>query len=247
VRDMSVISTLTGLNSPRYLLNIGNDIGYISDLYSDSITILNTKELRTTGFINLGRSSEMMARTGSKVYVASWSGDSVITVISSSDHTISKTITVGMEPESLVLDKNGILWVLCSGGYMGEELPSLSSVDTNTDVVLQRFTYPSGSYPTSLNINYTGDTLYYINGGVYRMSVEESKLPQIPFIAGTNRRFYRIEPDARKGCIFVTDAGDYQRNGYLLEYSTTGVLRNEFEVGIIPGSMASRETYIADK
>lgn len=231
------IKTLTGLISPRYLESVRNGIGYLSSLYSDSIVIVDLIECKIKGHINIGRKSEMIVSAGSKTYVASWSSDRSVTVIDSRNDMILSTITVVAEPESMVLDKHGNIWVLCSGGFMKDELPALICIDTNTDSIVSEFTFTSSAYPTSLNIDQNGDFLFFVNNGIYRMSVSDSEIPAVPFIQANGRLFYRVKPFLQNGDIFITDVNDYQRKGFLLRYDSGGTLRQSWEAGIIPGQM----------
>lgn len=237
---MAVYKTITGLTSPRYLLPVGGNKGYISDLYSDSIAVIDMNNLRINGFIDIGRSSESMVKSGNKVYVASWSGDNRLTIIDIASNEVEGSIDVTREPQSMVIDKRGVLWVLCSGGFMQEELPALISINTTNDEIAGSLLFPAGSYPTSLGINYSGDTLYYIDNGVFRLSIDDITLPVSPFIYAGERLFYRIEASIQNGNIFVTDAVDYQKKGRLLRYSLSGALLEVLETGIIPGTMVYR-------
>lgn len=241
VRTSKSIRTLTGLISPRYLGGVRNGTAYLSSLYSDSLIIIDMKELKISGYIDLGRKSEMIISAGNKAYVASWSGDKTVTVIDALNDIIMSTITVVSEPESMVLDRHGKLWVLCSGGYMKDEIAALISIDTATNNTISEMAFPQSAYPTSLQTNHSGDTLYFVNNGIYRMSVNESEIPLTPFIPADGRLFYRVGPHLQNGDIFVTDANDYQRKGFLLRYDSNGNLKQSLDAGIIPGNMVSNE------
>ena len=43
------------------------------------------------------------------------------------------SIEVGIEPESMVIDKNNMLWVLCNGGWMRENFAELDGINTATN------------------------------------------------------------------------------------------------------------------
>jgi YVTN family beta-propeller protein len=236
-KTIKSLKTITGIDSPRYLVKISREKGYISSLYSNSLVIFSFITNTVTGSIDIGRNSEQILISGSKVYVASWSGERIITVLDSGTDQIITTIEVGLEPESMVSDRDGNIWIICSGGYMQEEEPTLVCLDPATDLIRSTFTFNQGSYPTNLRINSTGDSLFFLNRGVFRMSVYDNSLPAEPFISETGRLFYRMEPGVTNSNIFVTDANDYQRNGFLLIYSREGSFIETYGVGIIPGNM----------
>ena len=237
-KTMKSVKTVTGIKSPRFMVRAGADKCYISSLYSDSITLFSLSSCSVTGYIDLGRSSEQILITGTKAYIASWSGGRVLTVVNTGNDNIIKTIDVGLEPESLVLDRDGNIWVLCSGGYMGEEDPVLIRISSETDLITRSIHFSRSAYPTNLRINNAGDSLYYLKNGVFRMSVYDASLPDEPYIRENGRLFYRMEPDNLNNSIFVTDANDYQRSGFLLRYDKNGVLIESHIAGIIPGNMS---------
>jgi DNA-binding beta-propeller fold protein YncE len=237
-KTMLSLKAITGIKSPRYMVKTGGDKYYISSLYSDSLTLFSLSSCSVTGFIDIGRSSEQMLVSGAKAYIASWSGGRVVTVVDIASDEIIKTIEVGLEPESMVSDRDGNIWVLCSGGYMGEEDPVLMRIDPSTDLITRSVSFSRSAYPTNLRINAAGDSLYYLKNGVFRMSVYDNTPPVEPLIREQGRLFYRMEPDNLNSSIFVTDANDYQRSGFILRYSNNGTLLESHVAGIIPGNMS---------
>lgn len=238
------LRTLTGLISPRYIAEVRNGIGYVSSLYSDSIAVIDLAYFVVKGYIDIGRSSEMMVVTEKHVFVASWSGDRVITMIDAENDSVKRTIPVVTEPESMALDKNGDIWILCSGGYMKEELPALIRINPTTGNIVSDLRFPSSAYPTSLIAGYNGDTLFYINGGIYRIPVSDADaIPGSPFIESGGRIFYKLGRQLENGDLLVTDANDYQRKGFVLRYGVEGNLKQSLEAGIIPGNMVLKGNY----
>jgi len=240
ISSMKSLKTTTSLISPRYILEVGHETGYISNLYSSRISIIDIRTGNLKGSIEIGMSSEMMLMTRGKVYAASWSGGNKIVVIDPDNHSVIKTIQVTKEPESMVVDKLLRLWVLCSGGYLGDDNPALICIDTHTDEIVSHHLLPQGSYPTSLRINSQSDTLFFINNGIYRMEIDAAVVPLSPVVESKGRNFYRLEPSPVKGDIFVTDAVDYQGKGFLLLYDSGGNLKGEWEAGIIPGNITTK-------
>ncbi len=68
-----------------------------------------------------------------------------------------------MEPESMVIDVNGMLWVLCNGGWKRDHFAELIGINTYNNTIEKRFTFPViTDSPTCLQINRQGETLYYL-------------------------------------------------------------------------------------
>lgn len=232
------LKTVNGLISPRNILIINSDKAYVSSLYSSEIAILNLQTNSISGQIDIRRSSEAMLLKGEKAYISCWSSGNEIMIINTKTDKIIDSVEVGHEPESMVLDKENSLWVLCSGGYTGEYNAELISINTMTDEIDKRLVFPSRiSYPSSLHINKTCDTIYYIDQAIWKMDISSSSLPVQPFIPASGRLYYKLGVDSVRREIFVTNAVDYQQRGYLLRFTVNGSLVDSSRADIIPGSL----------
>jgi hypothetical protein len=161
---------------------------------------------------------------------------------------IVDSLVVGYEPNSIVADKDGKLWILCDGGVdpdiLNDSLPVLVEVDPDLMIAERVFTFPSREMsPTDLEINPQGDTLYFLNTswsfdspvfGLYRMSIY-GDLPAEAFIKQQERRFYALKIDEQTNKIYLSDAKDFLVAGSVLEYSSAGKLLKEYPSGVIPG------------
>jgi YVTN family beta-propeller protein len=234
---IKVLNTITGLVSPRMILIVNNRKAYVSSLFSNSLSVIDLKTMAVSGSVDIRRSSEAMVLLGGKAYVSSWYNGRDVMVINTSTNKVIDSIAVASEPESMVLDKNNKLWILCSGGYTGNNPAKLFAINTLTDKIEKEFVFPSKPfYPSGLRINLTKDTLYYIENGLWRMSIQASALPEKPFKQTNNRLIYKLGVDPRNGRIFYTDALDYQQKGYVLQLNQQGIPVDSCRAEIIPGS-----------
>jgi len=239
--DFRSLKTITGLNSPRYLLPVSNQKTYISDLRSNYINVLNNETNTIIKAIYCGKSTDRMILSDNKVFVCNWSEyyikapNNTIQVVDIYDDKLVDSIKVGKEPNSLVLDKFNRLWVLSSGGYNNEEFPELNCINSNTLQIEKKFVFPSKNQsPNSLCINKTGDTIYYINQNVYRLSINDNSLPSSPFINKGQHLFYAIKTSIDNYDLWVSDAIDYNQNGFIYLYSPNGIVIDSLRAGIIP-------------
>jgi YVTN family beta-propeller protein len=236
--NIKTVSTVNGLVSPRYIALCGDNKAYVSSLYSDSVTVLDISSNSIRGYIDVKHSSESVIVIYSTAYVGRWTAGNKIIVINTANDQVTDSIEVGMEPESMVLDRNEILWVLCNGGWQREYYAELIGISTATNTIVKRFTFPSkDDSPTCLQIDGTGETLYYIQNGIRKMSINAPALPMQNFIEAGDRNLYKIGINPGNGDIFVTDVADYQQKGYVLRYSKDGTLIGTMQAGIIPGSI----------
>lgn len=236
IRTMESLGTITGLDSPRQMVIDGRK-GYVSSLNSEEVTVVDLDKIEISGHVDIGSTSEAIVITGGRLFSAHWSGGSSIVVSDLSSGSVITSVATGMEPESMLLDKNGKLWVLCTGGWMGEEIPRIVRINTVTlEKEADLFFRTVNDNPSSLRSNATGDTLYYLDEGVRRMPVTATALPGEAFIPEADRRFYKLLVSPG-GIIAVTDAKDYMQKGDFLVYDRRGQLLDTEQAGIIPGFM----------
>lgn len=237
IESMESLSTITGLNSPRQMVIQGKK-AYVSSLLSGEITVIDVDDLAVDGTIDIGCSSEALVVSGKRLFASHWAGGSSIKVIDLETEQVIKSVATGLEPESMALDSNGKLWVLCTGGYMNEEVPALYRINTATLEVEAMLPFRTiYDNPSSLSMNKGGDTLYYIDEGIRRMPVTALQLPSAPFIPSQGRLFYKLAVSPYNSMICVTDAIDYQQRGDLLVFTSKGILADTEQAGIIPGYM----------
>ncbi len=185
----SYLGSVTNLMSPREILVIDDSKAYISDFLSPGITIFNPQTYEITGSIEIGKTTEAMLLHDNKVLVSNWSSynqtkaNNTIMVIDPSTDTFVDSIVVGIEPQSMVIDKGGNLWVLCSGGFSGDENPSLWNINLGDNSLVRKYIFPDIlSSPEDLCINSTKDTLYLLNKDVFAMSIEVESIPETGII-----------------------------------------------------------------
>jgi len=159
-------------------------------------------------------------------------------VINTLLNKVVDSINVGMEPESMVLDRYLSLWVLCSGTWAGDDFAKLQEINITTDEVIKEYQFPTKeASPTCLKIDALGNTIYYLDNGVRAMELTSGKLPVSAMIADPNSSFYKIGINPVNGDIFVTDAVDYSSQGWVLIYKSDGALITKEKADIIPSAM----------
>ena len=237
-------ATIEDLKSPRNMAIINDTKAYVTSLSSDSVAIINLSSNTVTGYINMHKTSESIIVEGGKVFISNWAGGKEVMVINGVNDTVVDSIAVGAEPESMVLDRNGRLWVLCNGGYARQKNAELYEINAATNRIEHTFVFPTiDASPTCLNIDGFGQTLYYIDNGVRQMDIGDPSLPAVHIIEqGGGQYFYKLAINPLNGDILVTDALDFAQQGYLYIYSDRGEFVTKQKAGIIPGSMCFKLT-----
>ena len=240
------VGRVTGLTSPRYIHFVSDQKAYVTQIWDNRIFIINPTRYEITGYIEVPNmtmeqgSTEQMVQKGKYIYVNCWSYQNRILKIDTDTDSIVSELEVGIQPTSLVLDRNGKLWTVTDGGYEGSpygyEAPALYRIDPESMTIEQEFEFRRGDAPSEIQINGSLDTIYWINDDIWAMSVEAERVPVRPFLDSRGTIYYGLTVDPTNGDVYIADAIDYTQQGKIYRYSSDAELIDEFYVGIIPGA-----------
>ena len=242
VKDFKSVATIEGLISPRYFLPVNADKAYVSDLYADVISVVDLERNEITGTISLKGWSEEMALSGTLAFVTVRENRFLYMLDTELDQVVD-SIEVGFNPSSIQQDKNGMLWVLCSGDQGTGEVGGLYQVDPNSESVLRILAFSDteiGGWPR-LRINGSRDTLYYLKEAVFQFPIGNANLPEEALIPADDRIFYGLGIHPETGKVFVSDVIDYQQKGVIYCYDQEGSLLRSFKAGVIPNDFVFYE------
>ena len=247
-----LVGKITGLTSPRYIHFISDTKAYVSDLYARSIAVVNPQTMEVTGAIPVDNSNteyyqhptEEMLQVDRFVYTNCWSFDKQVLIIDSEQDRVVDSIEVLKQPNSMVLDKQQALWVLCDGGGegnpYGDEGGGLMRIDAGSEEARVVLHFNPDELPRDLRINGTGDTLYYIKGDVFRYAIDGMEEPELliksPYAANQPGGFYGLEVDPFSSELYVADAIDFVQRGMVYRFSPEGIPVDTFRTGISPGA-----------
>lgn len=258
---------LGGFYSPREIFFVAPDKAYVTDIVGTNIWIINPQEMKHTGTIAMGNTTEKMLRVGNELFVSNWSYYYTDAYSHDSYHTVQVVdlnndmkvadIEVGKEPNTMVVDKNGHVWVLCEGRSWDEEYdaegmpygenPTLWEIDPMLRTAELRYEFV-GPYEdddeikgvaSTLRANPAGDQFYMIyNNEVRRFDLATLSLSEtFRIVPEPQGLFYNMVVEPRTGEIYIADAKNYMKNGTVYRYTSDGLLLASFEAGIIPSAM----------
>lgn len=228
------IATIEGLNSPRYFLGINPKKAYITDLYEGGIWIIDLQNNSISGKIEVNGWTEQLAKVGNDVFVCNYT-QGIIHVIDSETNQIKQNIVVAPAPNSIQVDKNKNVWVLCAGD--SQNAAQLIQINAQTAEKIASFVFNLGDTPSELAMNWEANILYYINRGIYQFEITANSLAKTPLIPKGDYLFYALGISPKNGIIYVSDALDYLQEGFVFRFQeNTGVKIDSFQVGIIPGA-----------
>ena len=237
---------LTDFYSPREMQFVTPNKAYVSDLYGTQLWIVNPQDMSHSGSIEMGKSTEKMLVLDNELYVSNWSNTFIpgmekntVQVVDVNNDVKVAEIQVGKEPNTMAVDRNGHVWVLCEGATWEEdgENPSLWEIDPQMKTAAKRFEFDGTAMV--LRANPTGDQFYLLyNNEVRRFDIASLTLSDdFRIEAEPHGWFYNMAVEPRTGDIYVTDAKNYMMNGKVFRYTSDGLLLSSFEAGIIPSAM----------
>ncbi len=246
INTFKEVGRITNLASPRYIHFVSDEKAYVTQIWDNRIFIVNPKRYEITGYIECPNmamesgSTEQMVQYGKYVFVNCWSYQNRILKIDTETDQVVDELIVGIQPTSLVMDKNYKLWTITDGGYeespYGYETPSLYRIDAARFEIEKQFRFKPGDSPSEVQINGEGDKLFWINKDIWSMDVEADRVPVRPFLKYRDTKYYGLTVNPRNGDVYVADAIDYQQQGVIYRYTADGEPVDEFYVGVTPGA-----------
>ncbi|WP_026020590.1 YncE family protein [Alistipes timonensis] len=246
INTFKEVGRITNLASPRYIHFVSDEKAYVTQIWDNRIFIVNPKRYEITGYIECPNmamesgSTEQMVQYGKYVFVNCWSYQNRILKIDTETDRVVDELVVGIQPTSLVMDKNYKLWTITDGGYekspYGYETPSLYRIDAARFEIEKQFRFKPGDSPSEVQINGEGDKLFWINNDIWSMDVEADRVPVRPFLKYRDTKYYGLTVNPRNGDVYVADAIDYQQQGVIYRYTADGEPVDEFYVGVTPGA-----------
>jgi len=161
ITDFSSIATITGFTSPRYFLPINSNKAYVTDLYSNTIQVVDLNTNTITKNITVNGWTEQLLSFNDTAYVCDMTNNNLLLFNTITD-TFIDSIKVGKQPNSLVMDKNNKIWILCDGGInqSNAQLVRFNPMSRNIE---KTFTFSAiAASPSELKINGTKNKMYFI-------------------------------------------------------------------------------------
>jgi len=235
------LKTIENIDYPAYVIDAGDNKAYISS-WDNTIKIFSTENVSNIGQIWVGVGPTRMAKIENTIWVLNQGGlsvDSTVSVIDYNTDEVVRTIMVYPRPTGIQQDKNGLVWILCSGkGYWqnGASKGHLIAIDPSDYSMQKDIIFPDTlNHPEKLIINNTGEVLFYnYPGGVYKYEIESDTLETSPFIEYPGI-YYSLGYDPVDDYIYVSDPVDYIQKGWVFRYqAANGLVVDSVKVGITP-------------
>jgi len=182
-------------------------------------------------------------------------GDSTISLIRTSEDTLITSLMVGHTPNSMVIDEENNLWILCSGEFMatnplGSGIGSLwkynldtmyRDIDSGWTISPDTVKYFTDNQlrPNNLIYDEQGANLYYIDGlpsgNIVSTGKNVNRLNETPLVSNN---YYTIAFDSENQELYGTKVpGDIETNGDLQVFDPVGNLKTSIRIGVKPNNV----------
>ena len=234
---------IRGFVSPRFFQPVSKEKAYVTDLYSGYIYVVDLNRNIVSKKIFTGKWTEKIALSGNKLYVScpwvySKPVSKKILVLNTDTDEIIDSISAGINPSDLGIDKNGFLWTLNNGNTIKNIPGSLYKINLETKSVVDSFIFDKtlSIFNSSLRFNENRDSIYILYNDVYSLSVEGDITPE-KIVSGESRNLYGMDPDNKNELIFLTDAQNFAEKGKVFIYTKKGELIKTLNAGYLPNSI----------
>jgi hypothetical protein len=245
--DFELQKSIGSFRFPRYMKDITSTKSYFTE-WTDSPTasVVRVYDHQLTAFVKaiyLPNGAEEIAVVGNRAYVTcngGFSNNDKLAIIDITKDSLIGLVSIGPNPDGIQVDANNHVWVLCSGQWNSNftaltQPGKLVRYNTITATIDRDIPTPSAfAQPQNLKINGSKNQLYFnFDGAVHTMNVNATALGG----AVVNGYFYGLGIDPSNGDIYCCDAGNFASNGKLRRFTSAGVVKDSFTVGVIPSDV----------
>lgn len=248
---------ITAVAGPRFLAVADDGTAYVTNLFSNTVTILDLVNSTTAGTIPTGSNPEDIVFLGTHAFVANhgFGFDSTLTRIDTETNLVTTTIDLGCDgPRVLELDGQQDIWAVCTGKTVYnsdfteiiEQTSGQVVVLNEAGTVLERFerdaqlgTAAAGQ--DSFHDPVTDQLFVVQDPSILRFDTTTNTFLDTIELSGTDP-IGGIAYDASNDLLYVARVPDYTSAGYVSLHTLDGMETDRFTTGIAPTTIALVQT-----
>lgn len=248
VVDAKTVQSLKTINlngkQPRYITFLDNK-AYISCFDGDVVRI-DTAALEVEATVHTGPNPDGICTCNGKIYVSNSGGLSApnygntVSVIDPASFTVTKDITVAINPTRIKSYNNRYVYVVSNGDY-GTVPYTFQKIDCQTDEVVKTYDLEVLNFEIHQNLAYiyTYNFNTMTSAWISVLDLETDEIVKEQFISdGTQLKTpYGIKVNPLNGDVYITDAGTFTTNGDIYCFDKNGKKKFSFEGGLNPSAM----------
>lgn len=254
--SFSSLGTISGLTSPRHI-HFFNGKAYVTDLYSNNISVYNPTTLAKIADIPVEGGTEKLIYFKDTIYAtvqqSSYTEDSrkgLLRINAATDEVIDY-MELREGAFDIALDANYNIWVMCSGDYNPPQVNgALYKIDRLNFRVLTEYPLPDLAYGSAIKLSGNAQQLYFSlpdpTGGyteydIYKMSIFSNTLPSTPLYNGIGKYIYGFAANELQGELYILDAIAGGQKGNMIRVNLeTGADIKSYGVGYFPNNAIVR-------
>ncbi len=236
---------------------------YITSAENEGIYIVNPRSENVVGDIQIYGTNPTDIMVWEDLAFISFTGDpiimdSTIAIMRTTEDTLVTKLNVGRYPNSMVVDRDNNMYVLCAGD-LNSANPALSgigslwkynldsmsmAIDSNFAIVPDTVLYFTDNQlkPRALTYDPNGHTLYYIGnsptGDIFSMGASARRVSESPMVEGN---FYNLAFDEVDQELYgLKTPNDIEEIGDLQIFDPVGNLKGSQRIGVKPRDVAFR-------
>lgn len=247
---------ITDVASPRYMAVVAENKAYVSNLFSNSVTIVNLDTGSAGASIAAGSNPEDIALIDAYAYVANngFGFDSTLTKIDVASDVVADTLYLGCDgPRALEVDGQNELWVFCNGKtvYNADFTEIIEQTNgqvliVNNDEVFHRF-----ELDAQMGASSAGQDTFYDPVSDRIFAVQDSSI--LVFDTTTNSQLDSIAIsgdesiggvayDAAANVLMLARITGFTTAGFVSMHAIDGTETGRFDAGIAPTSIVLWQT-----
>ncbi len=248
VVDVNTVKSLKTINlpqkQPRYITFLDGK-AYISCFDGDVVRV-DTASLEVEATVHSGLNPDGICVCNGKLYVSNSGGLSApnygntVSVIDPASFTITKDITVAINPTRIKSYNNRYVYVVSNGDY-GTVPYTFQKIDCQTDEVVKTYDLEVLNFEIHQNLAYiyTYNFNTMTSAWISVLDLETDEIVKEQFISdGTQLKTpYGIKVNPLNGDVYITDAGTFTTNGDIYCFDKNGKKKFSFEGGLNPSAM----------
>lgn len=236
-QNFKSINTIQSLKSPRFLLPV-NSKAYLTDFKENAISIIDVNQQKIVQKIPFPGWSEQMLLYRNIIWITA-PQKKYLYLLDTLTNAIQDSILLSTGGNSLVMDSQNQIWVLCEGDIQGTENPVLYVINPDNKQIVKKFIFEKSttSHPKCLATTTDKNYLYFFNKHLFRLFLSDSALPAQPIVTNNGGEWYGLNVHPISGNLFISNAIDYVQPGKIEIYTPNGEFVNSFKVGVLPNGI----------
>ncbi len=219
---------IPGNAGPRYLAVSSSNHGYLTNLYSNSVTKVNLSTLAVLKQIDVGMGTEGIVISNDTVFVAKnlasdFSSGRQIALIRTGSDVVLDTWETCVGPTQLASIGSRLI-VSCSGTW-GRNDGEIVVHQRSTGEIVRRIAL--NAYAGGFSVA-SSSQIHVLANGVKSVNLTTGAVATV-----SQKSYYAIAYDGSH--LWLADALNYAQAGLLHKVTTAGAAVDSFRVGIIPG------------